>query len=133
MGAEALLRWQHPELGFVSPAEFIPIAEENGLIISIGEWVLRTACRQAQVWQATNFSYLRIAVNISSRQLNQKKFNQKLGQILQETGLAPKYLELELTESITLKNTATTLIKMNELKSLKFNYQLTISALSILL
>ena len=100
MGAEALLRWQHPELGFVSPAEFIPIAEENGLIIPIGEWVLRTACRQAKIWQADGFSYLRMAVNISSRQLSQQNFTQKLIQILQETGFAPKYLELELTEVI---------------------------------
>ena len=119
VGAEALLRWQHPELGFVSPAEFVPIAEENGLIISIGEWVLRTACSQAKIWRSAGFSYLRIAVNISSRQLSQQNFTQKLIQILQETGYTPKYLELELTESITLKNTATTLIKMNELKSLE--------------
>ncbi|HCF26619.1 MAG TPA: GGDEF domain-containing response regulator, partial [Cyanobacteria bacterium UBA11049] len=117
VGAEALLRWQHPEWGFVSPAEFIPIAEENGLIISIGEWVLRTVCSQAQVWQAAGFSYLRMAVNISSRQLSQPNFTQKLAEILQETRFNPQHLELELTESITLKNT-TALSKMKEIKFL---------------
>lgn len=117
VGAEALLRWHHSEWGLVSPAEFIPIAEENGLIIPIGEWVLRTACRQAKLWQADGFS-LRIAVNVSSRQFNQQNFNQRLVQILQETSLEPKYLELELTESIAVKNTTTTLVKLNELKAL---------------
>jgi diguanylate cyclase (GGDEF)-like protein len=118
VGAEALLRWQHPEWGLVSPAKFIPLAEEIGLIIPIGDWVLRTACRQTKLWQAAGFPHLRIAVNISGRQFSQQDFSKRLVQILKETGLDPKYLELELTETIVIKDPEAAIITLNELKAL---------------
>lgn len=100
IGAEALLRWEHPEWGSISPAEFIPIAEETGLILQIGEWVLRGACLQNKKWQDEGFPLLRMAVNISSRQFQQNDLVERVNKILTETELAPQYLELELTESI---------------------------------
>lgn len=100
VGVEALIRWQHPELGLVAPFDFIPIAEETGLIIPIGEWVLRTACRQNKEWQKAGYPPLTIAVNISIRQFMSHNFLTKLKSILLETQLDPQYLELEITESI---------------------------------
>ncbi|MGG1516799.1 EAL domain-containing protein [Paenibacillus oryzisoli] len=100
IGVEALIRWQHPELGQISPVEFIPMAEETGLIIPIGEWVLKEACRQNKKWQEQGFLPIRMAVNISSRQFQQSNLIEVVSQTLSETGLDPKYLELELTESI---------------------------------
>jgi predicted signal transduction protein with EAL and GGDEF domain len=94
-GAEALLRWTHPVLGAVSPADFIPVAEENGQIVAIGEWVLRTACRQAVAWP----SPLKIAVNLSAVQLRQKDLPERIAAILEETGLPVGRLELEVTET----------------------------------
>ncbi|WP_246469512.1 bifunctional diguanylate cyclase/phosphodiesterase [Cohnella nanjingensis] len=99
-GVEALLRWHHPELGNVSPAEFIPLAEETGLIIPIGEWVLYEACRQAKSWQDEGLPPMRVAVNISSRQFQQSNLLEAVSRVLHDTGLEPQYLELELTESI---------------------------------
>ncbi|GAX90652.1 putative bifunctional diguanylate cyclase/phosphodiesterase [Effusibacillus lacus] len=104
VGAEALIRWQHPELGPVSPAEFIPLAEETGLITQIGEWVLRTACKQMKEWQEANLSLDRVCVNLSVRQLRQDELVATVVSALQETGLAPNCLELEISESITLHN-----------------------------
>ncbi len=101
---EALLRWQHPDLGLVSPAKFIPLAEENGLILPIGEWVLRTACTQNYRWQAAGLPPVRVAVNLSARQLRQPNLVKWVARILQETGLAPRYLELEITETTVMKN-----------------------------
>lgn len=101
---EALLRWQQSELGMISPADFIPLAEETGLIIPIGEWVLRTACQQNKIWQLSGFNNLSVSVNISYQQLSQPNFVQMVGRILTETGLEPKYLELEVTESSFIKN-----------------------------
>jgi len=101
---EALLRWQHPEMGLVSPAKFIPLAEDNGLIIPIGEWVLRAACTQNCLWQAAGFPPIRVAVNLSARQLRQPNLVKMVARILQETGLAPAYLELEITETTVMKN-----------------------------
>lgn len=99
-GVEALLRWNSPELGMVSPADFIPIAEETGLIVSIGEWVLRTACTQARAWQTMEgLSDLRMAVNLSPRQFSDPHFLKRIAMALQETGLQPELLELEITES----------------------------------
>jgi diguanylate cyclase (GGDEF)-like protein len=118
VGAEALLRWHHPELGFISPAEFIPIAEENGLIIPISEWVLMTACQQNKSWHMAGFP-LRISVNLSGRHFNQHNFSQDLVRRLAETGLEPEYLELELTESILIRNLETVNQILNELRSLK--------------
>lgn len=118
IGAEALLRWQHPERGLVSPDKFIPIAEETGLIVPIGEWVLKTACKQIKIWQDAGFSDLRIAVNLSSRQFNQIDLRHQLVSILMETGLDPKYIELELTESMLVQNTDVAIRRLNALKSL---------------
>ncbi|WP_141430520.1 bifunctional diguanylate cyclase/phosphodiesterase [Bacillus sp. 03113] len=100
IGVEALIRWQHPEWGNISPAEFIPLAEETGLIIPIGKWVLYEACRQNKSWQNMGYPPLRVAVNISSRQFQQSDLVEVISQTLKETELDPHYLELELTESI---------------------------------
>ncbi len=118
IGAEALVRWQHPERGLVSPDKFIPVAEETGLIIPIGEWVLHTACKQSKVWQNAGFDSLRIAVNLSSRQFSQIDLRHQLVQILMETGLDPKFIELELTESMLVQNTEVAIRRLNALKSL---------------
>jgi len=104
VGAEALVRWNHPELGLVSPGEFIPMAEEMGLIAPLGEWVLETACRQTKAWQVEGLGLLRVAVNVSARQFEQKNMTKRVSEILIETGLDPKYLELELTESLVLED-----------------------------
>ncbi|MEZ4417749.1 MAG: EAL domain-containing protein [Gemmatimonadota bacterium] len=101
-GVEALLRWNSAELGAVSPLEFIPIAEETGLIVPIGDWVLTTACRQARAWQSAGFPAFRIAVNVSNRQLWDEAFVQRVEQILEEAQLEPRYLELEITESAVI-------------------------------
>jgi diguanylate cyclase (GGDEF)-like protein/PAS domain S-box-containing protein len=101
---EALVRWQHPELGLIGPMHFIPQAEENGLIVSIGEWVLREACRQSKRWQAMGHPPLRIAVNVSGRQLAQQDFLDRVSRSLEVTGLDAACLELELTESVVMQN-----------------------------
>ncbi len=118
MGAEALLRWHHPERGIISPGRFIPMAEETGLIIPIGEWVLQTACQQVKQLHNIGFSSLQIAVNLSSRQFTQVDFRQKLVKILNSTNLHPKFLELELTESILVENTEMAIRRLNALKAL---------------
>ena len=118
MGAEALLRWHHPERGIISPARFIPMAEETGLIIPIGEWVLQTACQQVKQLHKIGFPSLQIAVNISGRQFTQVDFRQKLVKILTTTNLHPRYLELELTESILVQNTEVAIRRLNALKAL---------------
>jgi diguanylate cyclase (GGDEF)-like protein len=118
VGAEALVRWQHPERGLVAPDKFIPIAEETGLIVPIGEWVLQTACQQTKRWQMDGFSTLRIAVNLSSRQFSQIDLRHQLVQILMQTGLDPKHIELELTESMLVQNTEVAIRRLNALKSL---------------
>ncbi len=102
---EALLRWQHPELGLVPPNLFIPIAEENGLIIAIGEWVLQTACAQNQTWQEMGLSPLIVSVNLSARQFRNYNLVATVAKILQETSLNPRWLELEITETTTMQNT----------------------------
>lgn len=117
IGAEALLRWEHPEWGSISPAEFIPIAEETGLILQIGEWVLRGACLQNKQWQNDGFRDLRMAVNISSRQFQQSDLVERVRVILKETGLSPEYLELELTESI-IQDSKYAVAKMQQLKEM---------------
>ncbi|MEB3100799.1 PAS domain S-box protein [Ferviditalea candida] len=117
-GMEALVRWQHPEFGMIPPNEFIPLSEETGLIIPLGEWVLRTACRQNKAWQEEGFPPVRIAVNLSFRQFQQKNLTETLAQILKEIGLAPYYLELELTESIIMNNPDTTIRILQEVKDM---------------
>ena len=100
LGVEALIRWQHPQLGQISPAQFIPLAEETGRIEQIGEWVLRTACEQMREWDAAGFEGLGLAVNLSTRQLRQKAVARTIRRIVEAAGLDPARLELEITESI---------------------------------
>jgi diguanylate cyclase (GGDEF)-like protein len=103
VGVEALLRWRHPQLGIVSPAELVPIAEGVGLIDDVGEWVLRTACMQAKSWQSRNLPALPVAVNVSAIQLRDPSFVGKVSRILTDSDLEPRYLELEITESMLIE------------------------------
>lgn len=118
VGMEALLRWQHPEMGMISPSQFIPLAEETGLICAIGEWVLRTACLQNRQWQQAGFPPLRVSVNLSPRQFQESNLVQKVAQILQETGLEPHYLELEITESLVMQDMEFAVATLRELQRL---------------
>ncbi len=115
---EALVRWQHPELGLISPAKFIPLAEENGLILPIGEWVLRTACAQNKVWHDAGFPSLCVAVNLSARQFQQPNLVEMVARVLSETGLSPCFLELEITESIAMQNLDFTRAILKDLHSM---------------
>lgn len=117
-GVEALLRWQSPEFGSVSPAEFVPLAEEIGLIGSIGEWVLRSACQQARVWHDSGFSSMRISVNLSARQLQQQDLVKVVRRVLSDTGLESRYLDLELTESMLMHDMEHTVSTLSELDAL---------------
>ncbi|MEW6332049.1 MAG: EAL domain-containing protein [Pseudomonadota bacterium] len=103
-GMEALLRWQHPEYGLIPPMEFIPLAEETGLIVPIGEWVLRAACARIKAWHDAGFPKMHVAVNLSSVQLQQKNFVDVVRQTLKDTGLEPRYLDLELTETLLMQD-----------------------------
>ena len=117
-GIEALVRWQHPLLGLVSPADFIPLAEETGLILPIGEWVLREACRQTRRWQEQGFNPMRVSVNISALQLQRQDLAETVAQILEETKLAPEFLELELTESSIMTNAEVTIGILTRLQTM---------------
>ena len=117
-GMEALVRWQHPEMGLVSPAEFIPLAEDTGLISPIGEWVLRTACAQAREWRDSGFGGLRVGVNLSPRQFQQPDLVPLVERLLGETGLEAASLELEVTESSVMKNAAASIRTLGELKAM---------------
>jgi len=103
-GMEALLRWHHPELGLIMPQQFIPLAEESGLIVPIGEWTLRTACLQAMAWQRQGYPPLRLAVNLSARQFYQRNLSEVIARALKDSALDPIWLELELTESLLMQN-----------------------------
>ncbi len=118
IGVEALVRWKHPDLGMIYPSKFIPIAEETGFIIPIGEWVLTTACTQAKAWHNAGFPTLRVSVNLSARQIKQQNLVGMVAGVLKETGLDPKYLELEITESIVMHNIESSLKVLCELKEL---------------
>ena len=118
IGIEALLRWHNPNLGIVPPIELIPFAEETGLIISIGEWVLITACRQIKRWHDKGHIVPKIAVNISPLQLKDAKFVERVAHILQDIDLDPQFLELEITESVAIFNEDITLVKLYELKKI---------------
>ena len=118
IGAEALVRWQNPDLGIISPAEFIPLAEETGLIIQIGEWVLLSACAQAASWLADGFSPFTVSVNLSARQLSDPELKARIVQILETTGLEPANLELEMTESALVENATVAGATLNQLKAL---------------
>ncbi|MBI1879990.1 MAG: EAL domain-containing protein [Chloroflexi bacterium] len=118
VGLEALLRWNHPELGLVSPAKFIPIAEENGLIVPIGAWVLREAGRQNRAWQQAGYPALRIAVNVSPLQFAQSNFVETVIETLAQTGLESKWLQLELTESLLMQDPQEVAAKLARLRAL---------------
>ncbi|HTC26311.1 putative bifunctional diguanylate cyclase/phosphodiesterase [Dyella sp.] len=118
VGMEALLRWEHPELGNIGPGFFIPLAEETGLIVSIGEWVLRTACKQAKIWEDRFGLRLRLGVNLSAVQLMQPDLSEVVADVLQETGLEPGLLELEVTESISIKAAPNLMENMQKLHRL---------------
>ncbi|MBI3896675.1 MAG: EAL domain-containing protein [Gammaproteobacteria bacterium] len=118
IGAEALLRWRHPERGMVPPLQFIPLAEETGLIVPIGEWVLRTACAQCKEWDSNGLGALTLAVNISPRQFQRPDFASTVAKVLRETGLPPERLELELTESVLMHNPETTIANMKRLSDI---------------
>jgi diguanylate cyclase (GGDEF)-like protein/PAS domain S-box-containing protein len=115
IGAEALLRWQHPELGMVPPAEFIPIAEESGQILQIGEWVLRTVIRQMKTWMDAGIAPMMMAANLSAVQFRHPQFPELVARILDEESLAPAYLELELTESVAMGDAPTAIEIMDSL------------------
>ena len=118
IGLEALLRWQHPDLGLVPPDKFIRIAENSGLILPIGEWVLRTACSQARKWQDEGLPAITMAVNVSAVQFRQEGFCELIKTVLHETGLASRCLELELTESVLLDNAEVILSVVRRLKAM---------------
>jgi diguanylate cyclase (GGDEF)-like protein len=116
VGSEALVRWNVPDYGLVPPAEFIPIAEETGLIVPIGEWVLRTACEQTCAWHNAGFPGLGIAVNLSARQFQQQDLVERISAVLKETKLDPSLLDLEITESYAMQNADYTISVLRELK-----------------
>jgi len=118
IGVEALIRWQHPKLGMVSPADFIPLAEDSGLILPIGEWVLRTACRQNRAWQENGCAPMRVSVNVSARQFQQPHLGEIIIEILDETGLSPSFLDIELTESSIMSNAQAAVDVLTKLKAL---------------
>ena len=114
---EALLRWQHSSVGLISPTTFIPLAEENGLIVPIGEWVLQTACAQTKQWQSMGFANLQVAVNLSARQIQEPHLVDRIRQILRETGLEPRFLELEITETAAMQDVDRTAKVLQELQA----------------
>jgi predicted signal transduction protein with EAL and GGDEF domain len=118
IGLEALIRWQHPKLGLVPPDKFIPITEKTGLILPIGEWVLKTACSQARKWLDDGIYTVPVAVNVSAVQFRQEGFCELIKKVLQETCLPPQYLELELTESLLLSNEDVMFSVLQELKEM---------------
>ncbi len=113
-GCEALLRWRHPVRGMISPAEFIPVAEETGLIEEIGQWVLRTACAEAATWPA----HIRVAVNVSPIQFRSATLSLKVAAALADTGLDPRRLELEITEAVLIADDDAALVALNQLRGL---------------
>ena len=118
IGAEALIRWQHPVRGLVPPESFVPVAEDSGLIVPIGQWVLGEACRQAREWQAAGLQPVPVSVNISALEFRSKGFLDGVRRILRETGLDPRLLELELTESVLMEDVEATAAVLRELKAM---------------
>jgi len=117
-GSEALVRWMHPEFGLISPVNFIPLAEDSGMIVSIGEWVLREACKRAVEWGAITGEEFHMAVNVSIRQLSEPDFTHIVEQVLVETGLKPENLVIELTENLIMEDAESNVIKLSQLKEL---------------
>lgn len=123
--AEALIRWKHPIKGYVSPGEFIPVAEDSGLIIPIGDWVIRSACQTLVKWREDKaLSGIKLAVNVSARQFAETDFVAKVTAILQETGADPNHLKLELTESVTVKDLESTIQTMNALRDIGVRFSI---------
>lgn len=118
IGMEALIRWSHPEMGEITPTEFIPLAEETGLILQVGEWVLRTACLQSKAWQQAGIAPLRVSVNMSGKQLRHQNVIGTVAAIMDDTGIDPDSLELEITESVVMESVDYTLDILDELKKL---------------
>jgi EAL domain-containing protein (putative c-di-GMP-specific phosphodiesterase class I) len=118
VGVEALVRWQHPEMGLVFPGQFIAIAEERGLIVAIGEWVLREACRQNRAWHDAGLMAVPVGVNVSALQFRQPDFPDKIAGVLRDTGLAPEFLELEITESVIMHGAENAIATLRRLKSM---------------
>jgi diguanylate cyclase (GGDEF)-like protein/PAS domain S-box-containing protein len=121
VGMEALIRWQHPELGMVPPSRFIGIAEETGMIVAIGAWVLRSACAQNKAWQDAGHDKLRVAVNLSARQFGAADLIENLAAVLEDTGLEPRYLEIELTESLFMSDITPAVDLLHRIKALGVN------------
>ncbi|MFV1992977.1 MAG: PAS domain S-box protein, partial [Acidiferrobacterales bacterium] len=119
---EALLRWQHPDLGLIMPVDFIPLLEDTGLIVPVGEWVLRTACAEVQSLNKTDSKSIRIAVNLSSRQFSEPGFTEKIRIILKETGLKSSLLELEITETVLMQNVAATVKTLDVLNEMGIRF-----------
>ena len=118
IGAEALIRWQHPQRGLISPAHFIPVAEERGLIVAIGEWVLREVCRQIREWQQAGMAHIPIAINLSAKHFNQKSLLDDVVQTLSEYGVPANCLEMELTETSVMQDADVTIATMQQLKGI---------------
>lgn len=118
VGVEALIRWHHPERGFIAPSQFIPIAEGSGLIVPLGRWVLQEACRQARTWQDSGLPAITMAVNVSAIEFRQKDFLQSIREVLEETRLEPNWLELEITEGVLMQDVDSNLSILHELKGL---------------
>jgi diguanylate cyclase (GGDEF)-like protein len=117
-GVEALIRWDSPELGMISPVKFIPLAEETGLILQIGEWALREACKTAKQWQVQGYTPISVAVNLSPKQFRHKDIASLVASVLNETGLAPEYLNLEITETAVMDNVETAIQRLTEIKKM---------------
>lgn len=124
VGAEALLRWRHPELGLISPGKFIPVLEETGMILEVGAWVIETACSQSRAWREAGLPAIRVAVNLSARQFEQQSLGRVIAMALEDTGLAPDTLELEITESLLMQNPEESNAR---LKSIKNRYGVRVS------
>jgi diguanylate cyclase (GGDEF)-like protein len=121
---EALARWHHPEFGVIEPGRFIPIAEESGLIVRLGDWALREACRQNKAWQDAGLPPLTVCVNVSARQFREKRWVKRVKKTLKETGLDAKYLELELTESLLMHDVPQAIATMRELQELGVRFSI---------
>lgn len=125
VGAEVLIRWQHPQHGLISPAQFIPMAEETGLILPIGEWVIHTACAQLKAWESMPAAAkLQLAVNVSARQFKDPEFVERVSAIVAQSGIRPNLLKLELTESMVLDNISENIAKMQSLKALGVQFSM---------
>ena len=116
VGVEALLRWRHPDLGTVMPAQFVPVLEETGMVVAVGEWVLRTACRQMVAWREAGHAPLTVAINLSPRQFGQSNLGQVIDNVLQETGADPQWLELEITEGSLMGDAEASVALLRKLK-----------------